>query len=971
MNPIPKPLMELSPKEKRALLAQLLREKANEDAVPPLPQILPDPNRRHQPFPLNDLQQAYWAGRTGDFELGNVATHVYFEFESRDLDLKQLTLAWQRLIERHEMLRAIALPDGQQRILEQVPPYQIEVVDQQGQDFDRLNPADSQTIASQLETVRQRMSHQVFPLDRWPLFELRAHRLDTERVRLHLSLDFFIADAGSLLLLLKEWSQLYQDVEAPLPPLELSFRDYVLAEATLRDSELYRRSWDYWVRRLPTLPPAPQLPLAKHPSSLTRPRFVRRSAHFSKETWQRLKTRATHAGMTPTGVTLAAYAEILARWSKSQRFTVNVTHLNRLPVHPQVKDLVGQFASFTLLAVDNSGIDSFEARARHLQAQLWKDFDHRHVGGVRVLRERARTQGRRTGAAMPVVFTSLLGDLSQMDWLGEMIYGISQTPQVWLDCQVFERNGGLVLFWDAVEALFPEGLLDDMFSAYCHFLQRLADEEEAWQETRRQLIPQEQSAQREVINATDAPVPEELLHTLFTAQVQKRPHQAAVVSSVRTLTYEELYRRSTKVGRRLRQLGARPNTLVVVVMEKGWEQVVAVLGVLMSGAAYLPIDPSLPQERLWYLLENGEVVLVLTQPWLNERLEWPETIQRLCVDDTVLVGVDDQPLAPVQGPDDLAVVIYTSGSTGLPKGVMLAHRGVVNAIACTNQRFDVGAADRILALTALHHDMSVYDIFGILTAGGTIVMPDAWGRQDPAHCAELMERERVTIWNSVPAMMEMFVDYAQSHPEKTPARSLRLAFLGGDWIPVTLPSRLKALVEDVQVVSVGGPTETTLWNIWYPIETVDPTWKSVPYGRPIANTRYYVLNEALEDCPVWVSGELYCAGIGLAKGYWRDDEKTRERFIIHPRTGERLYRTGDLGRYLPDGVIEFLGREDFQVKIHGYRIELGEIEAALLKHEAVRAAVVTAVGEEREKKHLVAYIVPKSEPAPTIGELRR
>ena len=234
---------------------------------------------------------------------------------------------------------------------------------------------------------------------------------------------------------------------------------------------------------------------------------------------------------------------------------------------------------------------------------------------------------------------------------------------------------------------------------------------------------------------------------MFTSQVPQRLDQVAVVSTKRNLTYIELERRSNQVGNKLRQLGIRPNTLVAVVMEKGWEQIVAVLGILKSGAAYLPIDSTVPRERLWYLLENGAVNLVLTQSWLNE-LEWPEGVQRLCLDNDELIGGDDRPLEPVQGPEDLAYVIYTSGSTGLPKGVMVAHRGVVNAIAYTNQRFDIGASDRVLALTALHHDMSVYDIFGVLAAGGTIVIPNASDTRNPAHWLELIQREQVTVWNS-------------------------------------------------------------------------------------------------------------------------------------------------------------------------------------------------------------------------------
>ncbi|HEX2186626.1 MAG TPA: amino acid adenylation domain-containing protein, partial [Chloroflexota bacterium] len=446
--------------------------------------------------------------------------------------------------------------------------------------------------------------------------------------------------------------------------------------------------------------------------------------------------------------------------------------------------------------------------------------------------------------------------------------------------------------------------------------------------------------------------------------------------SSRTLTYDGLYRLSNRWGRHLRALGARPNTLVAVVMEKGWEQPVAVLGTLQAGAAYLPVDAGLPKERLWYLLQHGQVELVLTQSWLEQRLDWPPGVTRLCVDREPPAEVDDGPLTAVQQPDDLACCIFTSGSTGLPKGVMITHRGVLNAILDTNRAFAVGPADRVLALTALHHDMSFYDLFGMLAAGGTLVIPDAAGRRDPAHWSELMRRERVTLWNSVPATMDMLLEYAAGRQEQGPAQSavlpecLRLAFLGGDWIPRSIPHRLGTQVPAARVVSVGGPTETTLWNIWYPVEAVDPQWKSIPYGRPIANSRYYVLYDAMADCPDWVPGELYCAGTGLARGYWRDEARTQAKFVVHPATGESLCRTGDLGRYRPDGTIEFVGRADFQVKIQGQRIELGEIEATLQRHHAVRTAVVMAVGEAQGKKRLVAYVVPREGATATSDELR-
>ncbi|MEG3918362.1 amino acid adenylation domain-containing protein [Microcoleus sp. T3_A4] len=941
-------------------------------ALVQLPAIVPDPQNRYEPFPLNEMQQAYWIGRNSFFEMGNVAIHGYVEIEGDDIDLERFSLAWQRVVERHDMLRAIVHPDGQQQILETVPAYAIPVLDLRGQSPEAVN--------SQLQAIRESLSHQVLPLDRWPLFEIRASLIRDRRIRLHVSIDALCIDGWSYQILFRDLVTFYRNPNAAIPygiapprvPLQLSFRDYVLAAIALQDSSFFQQSLEYWKNRLATLPPAPELPLAKHPSSLTQPRFKRWSAQLEPETWKKLKARAARSALSPTGVFLAAYAEVLGLWSKSPRFTLNVPRFNRLSLHPQVNDIIGEFASFTLLEVDNSRRESFEVRAKRLTQQLWLDLEHQYVSGVRVLRELAQLHRMTSAAPMPVVFTtnpqnnpgqsdsSILGAIAE---IGEVVYVVGQTPQVWIDNQYSEAGGTLFLNWDAVEELFPPGMIDDMFDAYCHLLQRLASSESAWQGTA-------QLQQQPVAKGIEAPIPDVLLHELFAEKVTSRSHEPAIITRDRTLTYEELYRRSNQVAHRLRKLGARPNQLVAVVMEKGWEQIVAVLGILASGAAYLPVDAALPKERLWYLLENGEVEIVLTQSQLNQRLEWPENVRRICLDNDELAAESSEALEAVQEPEDLAYVIYTSGSTGLPKGVAIAHRGAVNAIAQTNQVFNVAECDRAIAVTALHHDMSVYDIFGILAAGGAIVIPDAAQRLDPAHWAQLMVKERVTIWNSVPPMMEMLLDYAGARSEVLP-ECLRWAFLGGDWIPITLPERLRAIVKECRVVSVGGPTETTLWNIWYPVETVDSSWNSIPYGSPIANTRYYILNQRLEDCPVWVAGEMCCAGVGLTKGYWRNEEKTRASFVTHPVTGERLYRTGDLGRFLPDGNIEFLGREDFRIKIRGYRIEAGEIEAALNQHQAVRSCVVTAFGEDRSQKRLIAYVVPQQNAAPETCELRQ
>jgi amino acid adenylation domain-containing protein len=357
---------------------------------------------------------------------------------------------------------------------------------------------------------------------------------------------------------------------------------------------------------------------------------------------------------------------------------------------------------------------------------------------------------------------------------------------------------------------------------------------------------------------------------------------------------------------------------------------------------------------VWQLLRQGEVKLVLTQPQLAGSLEWPPEVEVLSVEGSVAEG-EAGPLEVVQRPEDLAYVIFTSGSTGVPKGVMIEHRSALNTVVDVNERFGVGPGDRVLGLSSLSFDLSVYDVFGPLSVGGTLVLPEPESLRDPGRWAELVSVEGVTLWNSVPALLEMLVEHSA---EGGDLGSLRLVLLSGDWIPVRLPERLRSLVPGARVVSLGGATEASIWSIQYPIEEVSPEWTSIPYGRPMVNQRFEVLDEGLEPCPVWVPGELYIGGVGLSRGYWRDEERTAASFVRHPRTGERLYRTGDLGRWQPDGTIEFLGREDLQVKIQGYRIELGEIEAVLERHPRVKTAAVLALGEPRGHRRLAAWIVP-------------
>jgi condensation domain-containing protein/tubulysin polyketide synthase-like protein len=378
-------------RNKTEILARLQQEMAN---LAPA-QIAPKPQDRYLPFPLTDMQQAYWIGRTDSIELGQVSCQVYCEIELANADVSRLNGAWRLLIERHDMLRAVIRPDGQQQILKDVPPYLFEVLDLAGRDSD--------DVASELERIRGEMSHRLTPADRWPLFEIRITRLDSRRTRLHFRMELIIVDAWSIGFLLRDWFQLYLDEDPTSQPVEISFRDYVLSEIAAEQSSDYRRAEEYWLKRLSTLPPAPDLPLAQSPSRISKPRFVRRSAELDATLWQRLKARAAQAGLTPSLVICAAFSEILYTWSKSPDFTLNLTFFNRPATHPQLMDLVGDFTSTILLEVRHTG-KTFEERARSLQAQLHRDLEYSKYSGVRVLRKMHQRTERSKRRRFAVVF---------------------------------------------------------------------------------------------------------------------------------------------------------------------------------------------------------------------------------------------------------------------------------------------------------------------------------------------------------------------------------------------------------------------------------------------------------------------------------------------------------------------------------------------------------------------------------------
>ncbi|MGW1716010.1 amino acid adenylation domain-containing protein [Streptomyces sp. NPDC002156] len=911
-----------------------------------------------EPFALTPVQQAYWVGRRDGVEMGGVGCHAYFEFACEDVRPERLDRAVAALMDRHDMLRATFLDDGHQQIL---PPGRWP-----GLTMDDLRDLSDNDRALRLTELRDELSHRRPAVERGEVFGVRLALLPEGRSRLFVDVDLLVADVLSVQIVLSDLASLYADPDTALPGIGTSFPAYLEEQHSRRDPEKARA---YWQQRLPDLPQAPQLPLATDPGRITEPRFVRRSGRLTADEWQRVRDRARAHGITPSMAVATAFARVLAVWSGRPRLLLNLPLFNRRSSHPGVPHMVADFTDLVLLDIDLAGDHGFADQARRVQERFQENTAHADYSGVDVLRDLARARGGAFTA--PVVFASNLGrelvDERFRRHLGELDWMISQTPQCWLDHQLYEDDEGMEAVWDAVDALFPQGLLDDMFDTYLRLLRQLAAQDADWARPALPTLPERQTRVREEANATAAPVPSALLHEGALAQARRTPERPAVISGDRVLTYGELAARAAGVAEALLAGGCAPGDRVGVLMDKGWEQVVAVLAVLSAGGAYVPLGPEQPPERRDRMLADAGIRQVLTQSWLV--LPDSETLGR-CSRVEVDLHAPAGAAAPTGGrcsPDDLAYVIYTSGSTGTPKGVMISHRSAVNTIEDINRRYGMGGQDRVLGLAGLGFDLSVYDVFGPLAVGAALVLPDPERRGDPSHWAELTARHGITLWNSVPAQLVMLDHFLDGAPELT-LPTLRLAMLSGDWIPVTLPDSIRAKLPSLVLHSLGGATEAAIWSIEHPIGKVDHDRRSIPYGKPLANQRFHVLDDGLRPSPEWVPGELYIAGTGLALGYLGDADRTAERFPLHPVTGERLYRTGDLGRYLPDGSIEFLGRTDSQVKIRGHRIELAEIEAVLERHPDVTEARVVVDGTDALDRRLAGFVTPaRAADAPAAG----
>ncbi|AOM39965.1 non-ribosomal peptide synthetase [Xenorhabdus hominickii] len=892
------------------------------------------------PFPLTAVQHAYFVGRSPEQTLGGIGCHLYQEFDGIGLKPEQLETAIHVLIQRHPMLRVRFLPDGRQQGMTHAYWKKLTV-----HDLRSLTENEQQRA---LSNIREQLSHRVLQVDEGETFDIQLSLFGDNQHRLHTNIDLLIMDAASFSLFFTELAAVIAKRSLPAISSDYDFCSY-LTQYQGQFGQARQDAEVFWRSRLDTLPLAPQLPLARDPALIKDVRIQRRRFCLAPEHWERFKHLAQQNGVTPTMALATAFAALLCRWSNSTRLLFNLTLFDRASLHPAVDNILADFTNILLLDIPGDNLP-FCQLAKDAQATFAEAYEHRHWSGVEVLRELKKRGNHPHGA--PIVFTSNLGrplyGENTRDVLGKPSWGISQTPQVWLDFVAFEHENALNIQWDSNDELFPDGLMDTLFTAYQGLIENLTENATQWSEKLPDLMPESQYHLRHQINNTVEPLPDALLHEDVFAQAERTPNAVALVTHNQKMSYGELSLAARQLAAVLQEMSVMPGGRVAISMEKGIGQIVAVLAILYAGSVYVPVPVDQPLSRRRAICESAGINIVITDP-AQQNTVWSQDVHCVSWHQDKQVS----PLASMAKREvtDPAYIIYTSGSTGIPKGVVISHQSALNTCLDINRRHQVQSSDRLLALSALHFDLSVYDIFGILSTGGALVLINEAQRRDPSTWEMLIEQHNITLWNSVPALFDMLLTYCEGIEVDAP-KTLRTVMLSGDWVGLSLPERYQAFNPDGVLSAMGGATEAAIWSNEYIVKKVDAQWRSIPYGYPLANQRYRIVGEDGRDCPDWVVGELWIGGVGVALGYFNDEERTAAQFVVDQ--GERWYRTGDLGCYHPEGWLEFVGRRDSQVKIGGYRIELGEIDAALNQVTGISKGVALTSGEK--DKSLVAFL---------------
>ncbi|MDJ1181650.1 non-ribosomal peptide synthetase [Roseofilum casamattae] len=963
------PVRELFQLPTIAELAQRIEIACNETSTGlQLPAIAP--TEKDAEIPLSFAQQRLWFLDRLEGKSATYNIHRAIRLEG-SLNVAALEATLGEILHRHEVIRTTFQDNNGTPFQVISPSYNLNlpVID--------LQHLPQAIRESEVQRLALEAASEPFDLATESLVRFSLLHLNAESWVLLLTIHHIVSDGWSMRVFSSELQVLYavfsQNKPSPLPELPVQYADFAIWQRQYLTPEHLKANLNYWKQQLAGIPPLLELPTDRPRPKVQRFRGATASFTLSAELTQMLLAVSKKHGATLFMTLLGAFSTLLARYSDREDIVVGSPIANRN--RPEIEPLVGFFVNTLVLRISLAENPSFVSLLHRVKETCLDAYSHRDLPFEQLVEELQPERNPSHTPLFQVIFAlQNMGDERikeswELPGLKASHLAIDNaTTKFDITLLMEETETGLIGYWEYNTDLFDAATIERMMGHFQTLLEAIAVNPEARVEELPLLTATERHQLLVEWNDTFAEYPQEkCIHQLFEEQVERSPDAVAVVFEDERLTYRELNDRANQLAHYLQSLGVRTEVAVGIYLERGINAIVAVMAVIKAGGAYIPLDPQWPLARVGLILSSqGVSYLVTQQKYLGTvrelKSQQPEITHTICLDgDVPLSQMSSQNPTPVASSDNTAYIIYTSGSTGVPKGVIVGHKAAVNLIDWVNKTFGVGEGDRILFVTSLCFDLSVYDIFGLLAAGGSIQIASQSQLEHPLELLRLIEREPITFWDSAPASLQQLVPFLPSIPATN--SSLRLVFLSGDWIPLTLPERVKAAFPGVRVVGLGGATEATIWSNYYPIETVECTWKSIPYGKPIQNARYYILDSHLNPCPIGVSGFLYIGGDCLAAGY-DDPLKTAEKFIANPfskESGERLYNTGDLARYLPNGNIEFIGRIDNQVKIRGFRIELGEIEATLAQHPEVREGVVIVREDSPGDKPLIAYIVPEAE----------
>jgi amino acid adenylation domain-containing protein len=920
-------------------------------------------------LPLSFAQQRLWF--LDQLEPGNPLYNVPVALRLEGaLDADALGAALREVVRRHESLRTTFESDGARpaQVVSTTTEFAVGSID-----LSALSPAERDAELSRLTTEE---AGRPFDLARGPLLRASLLRLDEAEHVLLLTMHHIVSDGWSLEVLARELAALYEAYrrghESPLAELPIQYADYSVWQRDWLQGDALEEQLTYWRRQLAGAPPALDLPT-------DRPHPARRSyegaslaVELPSALTEELRAFSRRAGVTPFMTLLAAWQALLARYTGQTDIAVGVPIANRQ--RRELEDLIGLFVNTLVLRTDLSGDPTFSELLAHVRGTALEAYAHQDVPFEKLVEELQPERSLSRTPLFQVLFNwqkAAEEEFSAQDLRLRVLPTDIRTAKFDLTLTFFDAREELRGHLAYSTELFDEATIRRLASHYVTLLAaalrapelRVAELPLLAEAERRQLLIEFNETRRDY--GLDVCV-----HELFEQQVARTPDAPALAYEQQRLSYAELNARANRLAHHLRAHGVGVESLVGICMERAPELIVALLGVMKAGAAYVPLDPEYPQERVRFMLEDAGARVLLTQARLADSLPRSEGthVVRLDADWPDIADEGAENVAHAATPDNLAYVIHTSGSTGQPKGAMLHHRGIVNAIRWMQEAHGIGASDRFLFKTSLNFDPSVWEIFLTLASGACVHVARPGGQYDAIYLARLIADEEITFAYFVPSMLRVFLE----EPAVGRCASLRRVICGGEPLMWETMRRFSETLR-AELYHSYGPTEISITaSTW----RCDPraARRQVSIGYPRANTTLYVLDAEMQPVPVGITGELYVGGVGVGRGYLGDAALTAARFApdpFSPEAGARLYRTGDLVRRAADGSLEFVARADTQVKLRGHRIELGEIESALAGEESVReAAAVIREEEGGRDRRLVAYVVAEEGAEPSAGRLR-